>query len=106
MNNSAIAKLAGVMLGTTSALLIFGGSPEALAANLTASSPNGITSNQRDSLVSFNLNTSPTEETIFNASEVESNSGMNKWVASIYYLMMIHLLLSFILAAKNEGEEV
>jgi hypothetical protein len=105
MKNTMMTKLAAWLVGTTSALLLFGGSPNALAADLTASAHNGMTSNQSDSLVSFNLNTTPTQENILNASEVKGDSGMNKWVASIYYLMMSHLILSFILAAKNESEE-
>ncbi len=98
MKRTTINKLTGLLLATAGSLVLFGGGTEVLAANLTASAHNEITSHEVGSLVSFNLDN--VEATI--ELEKPSSSGTNKWIAGIYYLIMIHMIISFILADKGE----
>lgn len=99
MKRTTINKLSGLILATAGFFVLFCGSNEVLAANLTASAYNQITSPDVGSLVSFNLD--HVEATTDFAKP--SSSGTNKWIAGIYYLIMIHMTLSFILA--DQGEE-
>ena len=99
MKRTTINKLTGLLLAIAGYFGLFGGVTEVLAANLNASAHNEITSPEVPSLVSFNLDY-VAATTDF---EPQSGSGTNKWISGIYYLIMIHLILSFILA--DNGEE-
>ena len=105
MNRTAIAKLSGIILGTAGALLL-GGATEAVAANLTPAANHDQIGNEVGSLVTFNVNnldaTQTNESVAFTVADNKSNSGMDKLVGSLYYLMMIHLILSFILSSRSE----
>lgn len=107
MKKTTIDKLTGIILGAVSSFVLFGGTSEALAADLTASAHNISTTStitEVDSLMAFNLRSEAanSQEITFTESRSQSNSGINKWVGSIYYLMMMHLILSFILSSQGE----
>lgn len=104
MKRTTINKLTGLLLAIAGSFVLFGAGTEVLAANVTASAHNSyahneITSPEVPSLVSFNLDHVEATTDFEN----QSSSGTNKWIAGIYYLIMIHLIFSFILA--DQGEE-
>ena len=127
MKNHMIEKLTGSLVLAT--LLLFGSNSEALTADLKGyfrdenpmevenllvdfKQPKTLILNDNNqnknpieggkSLGAFNLQeTLGDRERTVNGSEA-SNSAINQWVNSIYYLMMGHLTLSFILYETSE----